>query len=106
MVRISQQVTDSEVDHAKRKALTSLTLELDNSHALSESIAVQLASVGRRVSPLEAFKQISQVSAADVRRAATKYIYDQEPVVVATGSQISSLPDYNQIRNYTYWKSL
>jgi len=106
LIRISQQVTDSEVDHAKRKALTSFLLELDSSALISERLATQVSSTGLRTSPLETFKRVAGVSAADVRRVASKYIYDQDPVVVATGSQINNLPDYNQIRGYTFWKTL
>jgi len=106
LVRLSQQVTESEVDHAKRKALTSVLLELDSSALVAERIAAQVSSTGNRTSPLDTFKKIASISAADVKRVASKYIYDQDLVVVGTGSKISSLPDYNQIRGYTYWKTL
>jgi len=72
---------------------------LDN---ICEEIGKQILFFGRRPSPAEMFARIDSITKDDVLRVAQKYIYDQEPVVVALGNAKYIL-DYTWIRQYTYY---
>ncbi|KAJ3197460.1 55 kDa erythrocyte membrane protein [Entophlyctis luteolus] len=83
--RLCMSVTEAEVFRAKNQLKTSLLLSLDGSTPVAEDIGRQLLVYGKRMTPWEIDGLIESVTAQDVMRVATKYIYDKEVCVVGYG---------------------
>ncbi|KAJ3392954.1 55 kDa erythrocyte membrane protein [Entophlyctis sp. JEL0112] len=96
--RLCMSVTEAEVFRAKNQLKTSLLLSLDGSTPVAEDIGRQLLVYGKRMTPWEIDGLIEAVTAQDVMRVATKYIYDKEVCVVGYGP-VESLQDYSRIRS-------
>jgi len=103
--RIANQSSASEVERAKSKLKAGSLMQLDGTTSIAEDIGRQILTIGRRLSPAEVWLRINDVTASDVRRVATTYLSDVSPVVAAIGP-IGLLPDYNQIRGWTYWNRI
>ncbi|PRP87040.1 hypothetical protein PROFUN_04776 [Planoprotostelium fungivorum] len=100
--RIGKNISDAEVDRAKTKLKASVLLQLDGTTAIAEDIGRQVLAYGRRLSLPEIYARIDAVSAKDIRRVIKGHFEDQCPAVAAVG-KTEELPDYNQIRGWTYW---
>jgi len=99
--RIAEGATDVEVERAKFKLKTQLLMSLDGTTAIAEDIGRQILQYGRRLTPAEVFKRIDSISVHDVKRVAKDYLTDTEPAVAAYGPTLL-VPDYNNIRDWTY----
>lgn len=95
--RLSTSVTASEVERAKQQVKASMLLSLDSTCAVAEDIGSQILTSGKRMSPEELKAAVNKVSADDVRKAANKYLWDQELAVVGQGP-IECLTDYLRVR--------
>jgi len=104
-VRIGHSVTDTEVEWAKNKLKSSMLMTLDGNSAIAEDIGRQVLTLGRRHTVAELFKRIDDIDTATVRRVADHYFQDVCPAVVGIGD-VMELPDYNQLRGWTYWNRL
>ncbi|OWF34708.1 mitochondrial-processing peptidase subunit beta-like [Mizuhopecten yessoensis] len=100
-VRICNSVTDFEVDRAKNLLRISMLLHLDGSHPICEDIGRQMLCYGRRLDLAELEARIMGVTAEDVKRVCTEYIYNMCPAVAAVGP-VEGLPDYDRIRSQMY----
>jgi processing peptidase subunit beta len=104
-VRLGRGATESEVERAKTKLCSSLLMTLDGHTATMEDIGRQLLTHGRRLSPAEVALRIDAITVGDVQRVARQYCEDVDPVVAAVGP-LEELPDYNNLRGWTYWNRL
>ncbi len=95
--RLAMSVTEAEVFRAKNQLKTSLLLALDGTTANAEDIGRQLLVYGKRLTPWEIDGLIEKVTAKDVMRAASEYIYDREVCMVGYGP-VDGLQDYNRVR--------
>ncbi|GAA5812378.1 hypothetical protein MFLAVUS_005830 [Mucor flavus] len=95
--RLSTSVTASEVERAKQQVKASMLLSLDSTCAVAQDVGSQILTSGKRMSPEELKAAINKVSADDVRKAANKYLWDQEIAVVGQGP-IECLTDYLRVR--------
>jgi len=102
MVRLCHNVSDEEVDRAKVQLKANLLMMLDGSTGICEDIGRQMLTYNRRIPVAELFARIDAVDVDAVRAAANEIINDQEHVCAATGP-ILELPDYNWMRNRTFW---
>eukprot|EP01112_Ceratiomyxa_fruticulosa_P012180 TRINITY_DN3362_c0_g1_i1.p1 TRINITY_DN3362_c0_g1~~TRINITY_DN3362_c0_g1_i1.p1 ORF type:complete len:468 (-),score=109.65 TRINITY_DN3362_c0_g1_i1:61-1464(-) len=102
---IAHNVSESEVERAKTKLQAAVLMNLDGSSQIAEDIGRQLISIGRRVPAAEIYARISDINTSDVRRVARHYLTDISPAIAAIGP-LDTLPDYNQIRGWTYWNRL
>jgi len=100
--RIGKNISEEETNRAKAKLKASIVLKLDGTTAIAEDIGRQVLTYGRRLPISEVFERIDQVTAKDVRRVVSNNFEDQCPAVAAVG-RTEDLPDYNQIRGWTYW---
>jgi len=100
--RISKNVSEEEVERAKNKLKASMLMNLDGTTPIAEDIGRQVLTSGRRLAIPEAFAKIDLIRAKDVMRVVKDHFEDQCPAVAAVG-KTEELPDYNQIRGWTYW---
>mmetsp|Transcript_15941 Transcript_15941/g.62284 ORF Transcript_15941/g.62284 Transcript_15941/m.62284 type:complete len:473 (-) Transcript_15941:70-1488(-) len=101
-VRIAHDVSDAEVERAKRRLKSSTLMQADGPSAACDEIGRQMVSIGRRVSPASLAARIDAIDTKTIRDVATRYFTDTEPSVVAVGD-VTAFPDYNQIRGWTHW---
>ncbi|KAK7744126.1 Mitochondrial-processing peptidase subunit beta [Cytospora paraplurivora] len=95
--RLSQSVTEAEVERAKAQLKASILLSLDGTTAVAEDVGRQIVTTGRRFSPGEIERTIDAVTASDVISFAQRKIWDQDIAVSAVGS-IEGLFDYARLR--------
>jgi mitochondrial-processing peptidase subunit beta len=96
--RLSQSVTESEVERAKAQLKASILLSLDSTSAVAEDIGRQIVTTGRRMNPGEIERAIDQVTEKDVMGFANRKLWDQDVAISAVGS-VEGLLDYQRIRN-------
>jgi processing peptidase subunit beta len=96
--RLSVSVSSTEVERAKAQLKASLLLSLDSTTAVAEDIGRQIVTTGRRQSPQEVERNVTNVSVKDVKEWAQKYLYDKDIAIAAVGP-IEGLLDYQRIRN-------
>lgn len=96
--RLSQTVSQSEVERAKAQLKASILLSLDSTSAIAEDIGRQIVTTGRRMSPGEIERTIDLITEKDVMAFANKKLWDQDVAISAVGS-IEGLLDYQRIRN-------
>lgn len=96
--RLSNNVTEAEVERAKAQLKASILLSLDGTTAVAEDIGRQIVTTGRRMSPGEIERVIDAVTEKDVMEFANRKLWDQDIAISAVGS-ISGLFDYTRIRN-------
>lgn len=101
--RIGKNALDSEVERAKNKLKSTILMSLDGNTAVAEDIGRSLLTVGRRLSPAEIFLRIDAVKTQDVMRVAGDHFEDVDVTVAAVGP-LENFPDYNMIREWTYWR--
>jgi processing peptidase subunit beta len=95
--RLSQSVTEAEVERAKAQLKASILLSLDGTTALAEDIGRQIVTTGRRLSPGEIERAIDAVTASNVMSFAQRKLWDQDIAVSAVGS-VEGLMDYARLR--------
>ncbi len=95
--RLSQGVTQAEVERAKAQLKASVHLSLDGTTAVAEDIGRQLVTTGRRMDPAEIERLIDHVTEKDVMSFANRKLWDQDIAISAVGS-IEGLFDYQRIR--------
>jgi hypothetical protein len=96
--RLSQSVSEAEVERAKAQLKASILLSLDGTTAVAEDIGRQIITTGRRLSPWEVEQQVGAITAKDVVRFANERLWDKDIAISAVG-QIEGLLDYNRVRN-------
>jgi len=100
--RIGKTVSQEEVERAKNRLKASVLMHLDGTTAVAEDIGRQVLTYGRRLTPAEVLTRIDAVTHTTVRRVVKEHFEDVDPAVAAVGT-LEELPDYNQIRGWTYW---
>jgi mitochondrial-processing peptidase subunit beta len=95
--RLSQNVTQAEVERAKAQLKASILLSLDGTAAVAEDIGRQLVTTGRRLSPDEVERAVNAVTEQDVMNFAKSKIWDRDIAISAVG-RTEGLLDYMRIR--------
>ncbi|KAF5361099.1 hypothetical protein D9756_004622 [Leucocoprinus leucothites] len=95
--RMSIGPSEVEVERAKSQLKAGLLLGLDGTTAIAEDIGRQLVTSGRRFTPQQIESAIDAVTADEIKRVASKYLWDKDIALAAVGS-IEGLLDYNRIR--------
>ncbi|KAG8932193.1 hypothetical protein FRC02_001545 [Tulasnella sp. 418] len=96
--RMSMNPTSIEVERAKSQLKASLLLSLDGTTAIAEDIGRQLVTTGRRFSPRQIEFAVNAVTTEDIKRVASKYLWDKDISIAALG-RVEGLLDYNRIRS-------
>ncbi|KAG0166344.1 Methylmalonate-semialdehyde dehydrogenase [acylating] mitochondrial [Apophysomyces sp. BC1034] len=102
--RLSTTVTASEVERAKVQAQASFLLNLDSTCNVAHDIGSQVLATGKRLSAEEVKAAIYKISVGDIRKAADKYIFDQEVAVAGVGP-VECLTDYTRVRGNMAYNS-
>lgn len=95
---IAHSATPADLYRAKNQLKSSLLFSLDSSVQVADEIGRHMLTFGRRLSPLEMDQMINDVTLDKVKDVASKYLYDRDPAVVATGP-IEAWPDYVIVRS-------
>lgn len=101
-MRMCTNVTDFEVERAKRLLKTNLLLQLDGTTPICEDIGRQMLCYDRRIPLDEMDARISALTGDDIRKTCYNYIYDKCPAIAAVGP-IEGLGDYTRLRSSMYW---
>lgn len=96
--RLSQSVSEAEVERAKAQLKASILLSLDGTTSVAEDIGRQIVTTGRRLSPWEVEQRVGAITVKDVVRFANERLWDKDIAISAVG-QIEGLLDYNRVRN-------
>jgi len=96
-VRVGFDVTEEALEVAKSQVLTSILAQLDGTTSICEEIGNQILVYNRRIPMLEVLKRIDNVTIESVRRACTRYVYDQKPVLSVLGNIDKLPPKYHKI---------
>ncbi|KAH8551946.1 Metalloenzyme, LuxS/M16 peptidase-like protein [Umbelopsis sp. PMI_123] len=97
--RLSETVTEGEVERAKQIVKGNLLLGLDGPNAVAQDIATQVLATGKHLSSQEIEQAVSKVTVADIHRLAYNTIWDKEVAVVGHGP-IECLPDLLRVRGF------
>ncbi|KAI9296735.1 hypothetical protein K502DRAFT_363906 [Neoconidiobolus thromboides FSU 785] len=95
--RLTTTVTDGEVARAKQQLKAGLLFSLDGTTPAFEDMARQIITTGSRIEPSEVASKIDKLTADDVRRVASEYLWDREVAVVGHGP-VECLTDYTRLR--------
>jgi hypothetical protein len=98
VARLSHEVEPPALNEAKLHLARGLAAELNNVDAASSEIASQLMTVGRRISPLEAFARIDAVDSGAIKHAMRRFCWDHCHVLSSSG-KVYELQDYNCMLN-------
>jgi processing peptidase subunit beta len=101
-MKITNQVTDAEVNRAKNLLKTNMLLQLDGTTPICEDIGRQILCYGRRIPLPEMEARIDAIDAKTVKDVCQQYLYDRCPAVVGVGPT-EAFPDYSKIRSHMYW---
>jgi len=101
MTRLCYKVTNAELERAKNLLKISVLSQYDGSMKnVLEEIGRQTLIYNRRPSAAEMIARIDAITPEDIKRVATTYIYDKEPVLVGVG-YTKEFIDYSWARLYT-----
>ncbi|KAK8208180.1 Metalloenzyme, LuxS/M16 peptidase-like protein [Phyllosticta capitalensis] len=95
--RLSLNVTEAETERAKAQLKASILLSLDGTTTTAEDIGRQIITTGRRLTPEEVERVISQITEKDVMEFAQNKLWDKDIAISAVG-RIEGLLDYARIR--------
>lgn len=100
----TEDVGALELTRAKNMLRSQLMMQLESRIVVCEDIARQYATYGKRDLPELTCERIERVTAADIR-AMVKTMLAQPPSIVCIGADLSHLPTYEQLRDFTMKKT-
>lgn len=105
MTRLCYKVDDFELERAKNLLKNQMLSSYEgNLDGVLEEVGRQVLFYGRRPSVAEMYARIDSITVNDVKRVATKYIYDKDPVVASIG-KVEECVEWSWLRIWTYtWK--
>lgn len=101
----TEEVTPLELSRAKNMLRSQLMMQLESRIVVCEDIARQYATYGKRDLPEVTCEKIESVTAADIQHL-VKTMIMQPPSVVCIGEDVSNLPTYEQLREFTMKKTM
>ncbi|KAF2401608.1 mitochondrial-processing peptidase-like protein subunit beta [Trichodelitschia bisporula] len=96
--RLSQNVSEAEVERAKAQLKASILLSLDGTTAVAEDIGRQIVTTGRRLNPEEVERVVGAITAKDVMSFAQRKLWDRDIAISAVG-HIEGMLDYQRVRS-------
>jgi processing peptidase subunit beta len=101
MTKLCYRVSPEDLERAKNVFKSQILSQYEGGlKGVLEEVGRQVLFYGRRPSAAEMFARIDAITPDDIKRVATKYIYDQDPVMTAIGNT-QNMVDYTWLRNFT-----
>lgn len=97
---MGDNVSTWQLELARNKLKSNLLFSLDNTAQITEDIARQILTYGRRIHHTELIARIDNVDVNSVRAVIHKYFINKDHTSVALGA-VYEVPDYNVIRNHS-----
>lgn len=101
ITKLCYRISPEDLERAKNVLKTQVLGRYEGGlRTVLEEAARQVLFLGRRPSAAEMFARIDAITADDVKRVATQYVHDQDPVMAAIGP-IENMVDYTWLRSFT-----
>jgi len=100
--KLAMYIGEPELFRAKNQLKSDLLSQLENPLKAVCDLGNHVIASGRPLSVSEQFKRIEDIELSDLQTLLDTYLTDIDPVVVGYGP-LENLPDYNLMRNWTYW---
>jgi processing peptidase subunit beta len=101
MTKLCYRVIPEDLERAKNVFKSQILSQYEGGlKGVLEEVGRQILFYGRRPSAAEMFARIDAITTEDIKRVATKYIYDQDPVMSAIGNT-QNMVDYTWLRMFT-----
>jgi processing peptidase subunit alpha len=101
----TEDVTPIELNRAKNMLRSQLMMQLESRIVICEDIARQYATYGERVLPEMTCEKIEKVTTAEIRNL-VRTMLAQPPSIVCIGEDVSQLPTYEQLCEFTMKKTM
>ncbi|KAK1387096.1 Mitochondrial processing peptidase, beta subunit, and related enzymes (Insulinase superfamily) [Heracleum sosnowskyi] len=101
LTQLCSKVSRDDLVRARNKVKASLLLNMDKTKCVAEDIGCQILAHGQRIPYAELFEDIDAVDVKDIKAVVSRFIYNQDIVVVAAGA-VQGIPDYNWFRRRTF----
>ena len=98
IAQLVHHITEEDVERAKIALKATMLMGLDGNTNVCEDIGRQLLTYGRRITPVEIFQRIEEMTVDDIKAAAHKVFYDKDHAMAAVGG-IEGMPSYEWLRN-------
>jgi processing peptidase subunit beta len=105
MVRITQTISDEELQRAKNQLKVQTMLALDGTTTIADDIGRQILTRGHRAPLSEVFDLIDVINKDSLVRCAMNIIFDKDPVAATIGD-LRNMPEYEILRRLSYWNSI
>jgi len=100
----SDEVKPIELTRAKNMLKSQLMMQLESRIVVCEDIARQYATYGKRDLPEKTCEKIESVTAADIKKM-VRTMLRQPPAIACIGEDVSQLPTYEQLKEFTMKKT-
>jgi len=101
-MRMCTQVSDFELDRAKRLLKTNLMIGLDGTTPICEDIGRQMLCYDRRIPMHEMDAVIDVLTPDKIRQVLYELVFDRDPVIAAVGP-IDGIMEYNRTKGDMFW---
>eukprot|EP00531_Pseudo-nitzschia_arenysensis_P018220 CAMPEP_0116125560 /NCGR_PEP_ID=MMETSP0329-20121206/5872_1 /TAXON_ID=697910 /ORGANISM="Pseudo-nitzschia arenysensis, Strain B593" /LENGTH=580 /DNA_ID=CAMNT_0003619601 /DNA_START=65 /DNA_END=1807 /DNA_ORIENTATION=- len=95
-----QPVGEVELSRARNMLKCNVLTQLESRLILFEDMGRQVLTYGKREDAATTCKKIESVTAQDIQRLAQDMLTNYPPTLVATGSHLERVPDYNEVSRW------
>lgn len=99
----SDEVNQEELSRSKNMLKSQMMMQLESRLITCEDLARQISMMGKREEPEEICKKIDSVTASDIRDL-VRSMLKQPPSIACVGEDLSQVPTYEQLHDFTNTK--
>jgi len=95
-----QPVGDVELSRARNMLKCNVLTQLESRLILFEDMGRQVLTYGKREDAVTTCRKIDSVTAQDIQKLAQDMLQNHPPTLVATGSHLDRVPDYDEVARW------